>query len=485
MRTFLRWLAFVLAALAAGVAALLWATRDAPLLSSFFRIDGLGLFFVFVAIVGALRDVLVHERRWRTTALFLAVSALTLTARATPLIALGYIALALGSLPHGSRLRFPAAFSARTLGSMLGAFVAAAPLPLAAACVATGYGSLALRGVVNYDDRLAGAALDSMVFWFVLLGAALALVALRRPQNSKFKVQRSTFNVQHSHFDTQNLVLLWFYPLVRLYSLGPWNSGWGLATLLFGAATALWLAVGALRSSAGTYSVGLAALALACFGLGTSAGIAGGCYAILVCAALGIHHSQGHGFAEPGWPIGQLVAPCIAIWLIIGAAVAGGSVALTGVAWVVALLGGLALVLTPQATPQVTRRASIAYAGVSLALGIGAPALIGLLITPAIAQLQGGLSAYGDLLIWPWVGLAVVNSAQVQVAVLPSVAVAVLMIVLIALLYLLKQLMSARSSADDAEPGPPIAHEGLLDALRHEVPWLGGHHDQGRPIDPE
>ena len=471
-RTFLRWLAFVLAALAAGVAALLWATRDAPLLSSFFRIDGLGLFFVFLAIIGALRDVLVHSRRWRTTALFLAVSALTLTARATPLIALGYIALAVGSLPYGSRLRFPPALSAKTLGSTLGAFVAAAPLPLAAACVATGYGILALRGVSTYDDRLAGAALDSFVFWFVLLGATFALVA--------FKVQSSKFKV-HSHFETQNLVLLWFYPLVRLYSLGPWNSGWGLATLLFGAATALWLAVGALRSSAGTYGVGLAALALACFGLGTSAGIAGGCYALLVCAALGTHHSQGRGFAEPGWPIGQLVAPGVAIWLIIGAAVAGGSIALAGVAWVVALIGGLALVFTPQAT----QRSSIAYAGVSLALGIGAPALIGLLITPAVAQLQGGLSAYGDLLIWPWVGLAVVNSAQVQVAVLPSVAVAVLMFVLVALLFLLKQLLAAPSSADDAKPGPPITYEGLLDALRQEVPWLGGHHDQGRPIDPE
>ena len=58
------------------------------------------------------------------------------------------------------------------------------------------------------------------------------------------------------------------------------------------------------------------------------------------------------------------------------------------------------------------------------------------------------------VLIWPWIGLAVVNSAQVQVAVLPSVAVAVLMIVLVALLYLVKQLLAAPSSTVDADEGP-------------------------------
>ena len=185
----MRWLAFVLAALAAGVAVLLWATRDAPLLSPFFRIDGLGLFFVFVAIVGATRDVLVHGRHWRTIMVFLAVSAFTLTARATPLIALGYIVLAAGAIPHSSMPVFAKPFDLKALGRVPGALIRAAPLPLAAACVAVGYGILALRGVINYDDRLAGAALDSLVFWFVLLGATLALGRPRRVQSSEFRVQ--------------------------------------------------------------------------------------------------------------------------------------------------------------------------------------------------------------------------------------------------------------------------------------------------------
>src|SRR6185369_7533199 len=126
-----------------------------------------------------------------------------------------------------------------------------------------GYGSLALRGALFYTDPTAGAALDSFVFWFVLLAAVIPLIPFRSPDT------RST--------SVQALTIAWGYPLVRLYSLGPWNLGWSFATLLLAGALAGWSAVSALtepdqqprivRLTASYLGVALAAI-----GLGTSAG---------------------------------------------------------------------------------------------------------------------------------------------------------------------------------------------------------------------
>ncbi len=102
------------------------------------------------------------------------------------------------------------------------------------------------------------------------------------------------------------------------------------------------------------------------------------------------------------------------------------------------------------------RRPSPIAAGASVLLGVGAPLVVLALIQPVVEQLQGGLTPYGDVNIWPWIGLASIDSARAQVTTLPSIAVAALMLVLSALVYLIARLRDSwQPTDDDAPPRTP------------------------------
>jgi hypothetical protein len=96
------------------------------------------------------------------------------------------------------------------------------------------------------------------------------------------------------------------------------------------------------------------------------------------------------------------------------------------------------------------------------------------LIRPVAAQLQGGLTPYGDVNIWPWVGLATSDAAHTQVTTLPSIAIALLMLVLAALVYVVARLYETRGGGGQDQVGVDAPGSTLLSDLRDEVPWLGG-----------
>jgi hypothetical protein len=157
--------------------------------------------------------------------------------------------------------------------------------------------------------------------------------------------------------------------------------------------------------------------------------------------------------------------------MLVGASVAGGVALLAGVAWLAMLLNSLAAVLAGGLQAHSDRRPLLIAAGASVVLGVGAPLVVLALIQPVVEQLQGGLTPYGDVNIWPWIGLASIDSARAQVTTLPSIAVAALMLVLSALVYLIVRLRDSWAPADDdAGPAPPLGE--LLAQLRAEVPWL-------------
>jgi hypothetical protein len=158
--------------------------------------------------------------------------------------------------------------------------------------------------------------------------------------------------------------------------------------------------------------------------------------------------------------------------MLVGASVAGGVALLAGAAWLVVLLSGLTAALGG-ALAGSDRRALLVAAGTSVALGVGAPLFTSALIQPVIEQLQGGLAPYGDVNIWPWVGLATIDAAHTPVTTLPSIAVAAFMLVLSALVYLIARLRGAWAP-ETTPAGTPAAEFGaLLASLRDEVPWLG------------
>jgi hypothetical protein len=402
--------------------------------------------------------------------------------------------------------------------------VLAAPSLLAGVCLLIGYGALALRGAARYDDRAAGALMDSFVFWFVLLAAMIGCAPLGISPTSD---EPPTGNSQHqpagdspspTHVPvtrrpplatSELLRFAWLYPLARLYSIGPWNTGWSFATLLLGGALALWSACAALVQPADTRRLLLShiiylALGLAGIGLSSSAGIAAGCYAILAYLTLLVSTpgqveaiQQAASPTARGrtiisltpWLLSSAVpfsAAFVAAWMLAGAAVAGGVALLAGAAWLAALLHGLTIAIWARPGRAGAQQPALGAALASMLLGVGAPLVVRVLILPVVAQLQGGLTPYGEVNIWPWVGLAASDSAHTQVTTLPSIAIAGLMLVLCALVYVTQRLRALRgdgdqptdlddersTGADDIGASPGTSR--LLHFLRDEVPWLGG-----------
>ncbi|MEO7910031.1 MAG: hypothetical protein ABIV47_10305 [Roseiflexaceae bacterium] len=496
------WPALLAGGLALGALALLWRVRDTPLAwGVFIRFDALSAFFMVALFGGSALALAARPNtfspNWIRPAAAACVSMLAYSTTLTLAIACAYLALALLTLDWPA-LVLPAEdrqpSSARRVMQAVRRMIPAGPNLLAAACLLVGCGALALHGAARYDDRTAGAALDSFAFWFVLLAAGIPLLPVSKAENQA-SIQPIWCTVLGARF----FQFAWLYPLARLYSLGPWNSGWSFAALLLGGALALWCACSALVQPHGVarnariQSIYLA-LALAGLGLSNSAGMAAACYGILAYLVLCIGHGNLRSEirdtqpdqAIPNsqfaillpWSLSSalpLTAPFVAAWMVIGASVAGGVALLAGIAWLVALLHGLAVALWNNAVPASERRPLRVAGVVSIALGVGAPPIARLLILPVVAQLQGGLTPFGDLNIWPWVGVAASDSNHTQVTTLPSIAIALLMLVLAALVYVVARLLDLRRAEppiEQPEMVPPVST--LLGYLRDEVPWLGG-----------
>ena len=386
---------------------------------------------------------------------------------------------------------------------------------LAAACLLVGYGALALHGSLRYDERTSGAALDGFVFWFVLLAAVVASSNLAGLPPSDWRPTATdqpatTPSARRSGLVERDIVrLAWLYPLARLYSLGPWNNGWSFATVLLGGGAALWAATSAFgqpdeHARHTRIHLSYLGLALAGLGLATSAGIAAGCYAMLAYLVLAagrqerqedkqanshtVTVSPCHRVTLSRWLLSgavPLTAPFVAAWMLVGAGQAGGVALLSGAAWLVVLLNALTTALMIGPEPATARRPLLVAAAASALLGVGAPLVVRALIQPVVEQLQGGLTPYGDVGIWPWIGLETIDSAHRQVSTLPAIAIAGLMLVLSALVYLVVRLReppadAARQPGDDRsgdasmDDDPLRRLSELIAGLRDEVPWLGG-----------
>jgi hypothetical protein len=331
------------------------------------------------------------------------------------------------------------------------------------------FGTLTLRQVNRFDDASAGSALDSFVFWFALLTAAAPLIPARGPGDLRAAPLRA----------------VWLYPLARLYTLGPWNEGWSLAAVLLGAAIALWSALAGLARPEAAERADAArryflALAVAALGLSTSAGVAAAGYTILTYAVLAVLPTPAAGQRGAtqaplsSWAVSgalPFTAPFVAAWMATSAAAAAGITALAAACWAAALLHALRSVLDARRVKH-ERQALRVAALASAILGIAAPAVLLALIQPVVDQLQGGLTPYGIFQVWPWVGLGAADAANRAVTSFPTIAVAALMLVLSAIVYLVARWRRLEPVGAQAQPGDEGAAT-LLEAVRAHVPWLG------------
>jgi hypothetical protein len=278
---------------------------------------------------------------------------------------------------------------------------------------------------------------------------------------------------------------IWLLPLLRTIEWGPWNNGWALAVLVLGGVTALWASSQAVWTNSQTRRVehilgAWLGMAFACVGLLTTVGIASALWHVLAygfAVGLLLRADRRVWWAGPLPPTTGFVAG----WLAQGATAASGAFLLAGAFWLTTLFSGIAIfrLRAETAKTRPISRISTILVGLVIALGVLAPVPLRWLIVPAIEPLQGGLTPFGLLDIWPWVGMAALDAGHRRVAVLPSIAVVVLLIVTAALVWLLARLFGwsdLRPSADE-QPGPQLPT--LWEELRQQVWWSRGPGQRG------
>ncbi len=447
--------------------ALLWAVRRAPLTPlPLLILDAPGAWFALVVCFGvAFTKQHYQFPLWHCLAI--ALFALLAALAAIPwIVVLLLLASTLldwyTSTHHGAQQRYP-----RTVIEWVLRYpqcVSAIPALLSVLI-------LAIRGVVRYDDPTAGAALDSLVFGFALLSAVLPFVSLL----NRAADPPSPFGFL--------LRMFWLFPLMRLLLLSPWNTVWSISAALLGAGLALWASLVSLAHS-DTYASQragqnlLPAIALTALGLASSAGVAACCFAILAVSVQTQRSASSHNAAEINRATGAnttafelfpLGSTFVAAWLAIGAAAAAGSPMLAGVLWLAILLWGVALQI--RANPLIAVRLDLRLV-LMLAFGIAAPQIVYYGIQPVVEQLQGGLTAYGNLSAARWIGLEMADSASRVVITAPILAAAPLMAVLAAVCVLLARLWPKLSAGLNLDSEPALEQTELWHALTQEVPWL-------------
>lgn len=99
------------------------------------------------------------------------------------------------------------------------------------------------------------------------------------------------------------------------------------------------------------------------------------------------------------------------------------------------------------------------------------------LILPAVDLLQGGLTPFGLLAVWPWIGVAALDAGQRRVTTLPTIAALLFGLVVAAGVWLVAR-VPALSIKDQHSAPAHLSQSSMLDAkFRSRVWWLGERRD--------
>ncbi len=238
---------------------------------------------------------------------------------------------------------------------------------------------------------------------------------------------------------------LWLFPLLQSLEAGPWPVGLALAAQLAGAVAAVAAAIEAFAApdQARRYERMLASLlsmALVCVALNTAPGVAGALWAL--CA----HGWLLLGMGRRDRQAAALLWLFVPVWWTAGAsAAAGGFLAAAALLFAGILLALVSLLgrttMTGQSAASTSLRPSaatpVAVAATAVLLMLFAPVVTRFVALPVIDQLGAGLTAFGLLEVWPWIGLGIQNAGHRRVAAVPGVALVPLLGVVAAGLWLL------------------------------------------------
>ncbi len=296
--------------------------------------------------------------------------------------------------------------------------------------------------------------LNSLHIGLLIVGAACALGCW--PWPAKATPPAST------------LALAQLAMVLRLYSLVPLDWAWTAVAAVIGAGSALWFAWQLLPPQPLDQRRALVAQVLWCLVLATSllaseAGIAA-TWALALVACLA------HPLFQQHTNLASLLPLSMALWLTAAASLAGGLGLLSWLCWLLLMLLTLSMLRLP---PQISRWQWPLMA-MQLALGLGLPFLLELLLKPVWRELGAGLTVFGRLDIAPWTGLATRNPGSQVVATFPSVVLAGLLLVGIALSYLAHRWRSQLTNADHE----PLREQTMWQLVKRGLPWGSQPHDE-------
>lgn len=265
---------------------------------------------------------------------------------------------------------------------------------------------------------------------------------------------------------------LWLLLLLRSLADGPWPLQWTLLVPLVGIATALWSVAGAFVEDGPArvrrLSRAMLMLGFAASGFGTTLGVAAALWIILMYDLFLLWSDD----SERGARVVPIMALLLAVWWAAAAAAGARSMLPAAAAWLVGIVGSVAVLLWPRSESE--GRFRVGGWDVMLLLVVVAASVTGGVLTrfaaePVAAQLGAGLSAFGLLDTWPWIGVAGLDPGHRRVATLPLVPLVVLLFVLAAAAWLTRRLWSQSAASSPEQP----ASIELADMARR-VWWLPG-----------
>jgi hypothetical protein len=265
---------------------------------------------------------------------------------------------------------------------------------------------------------------------------------------------------------------IWLFLLMRSLVNGPWPLQWTLLVPLVGIAAALWVVASSFVAGddAGDRQLSLAALLLgfASLGFGTSLGVAATLWIVLLHSLLLIRNDDTGG----GTGTVPFLALLFATWWTAAAAAGARSMMPVGAAWLVGMAGGAAALLRSRFAGvrpwHILRRDRLLLVLLGAA-GVASGVLTRFVAEPVVAQVGAGLSAFGLLDTWPWIGVAGLDPGHRRVAILPLAPVGLLLLVLAAMAWLSRRLWLRR----DVSPGEQ-ADPFSIGAITRRVWWLPG-----------
>ena len=292
----------------------------------------------------------------------------------------------------------------------------------------------------------------------------------------------------------------WLFPLLRSLETGPWPIAWTLLVPLLGTVAAVGAAIDLLRARDARRGMErllavVLGMALVCGGLNTTPGVAGAVWVVLAHGLLLVASRGGSGRISPP---ACLLLLFVAGWWTAAAATAAGAFLVAGLVWLAGMAGSVAPMVWPDSgalpeTPQPPHANGVpgrGFAGavsaalVLVLLALFAPLLTEFLALPVADQLGAGLTPFGLLDIWPWIGMAALDAAHRRAALLPSVALTPLLLVTLAVTWLLLRLgtplvylLTRRSPLPRASEESAVPAAAAIQSIRNRVWWVRARRD--------